>query len=307
MMPAENATNLPNLIRKKLALRGMTQEEFAARLNVSTTTVSRWVRGKAVPTLRSLSAISLELGIPITQLQMPSNTRQIGRPKGILLEPFMVRIIEERRSSLGLTNNDLSYRAGVSSRSISRILRGSSTRVQRETLIKIANAMDLSLYEILRSPKGSARPIPKTNRRHPVSDQTPILPRRNVRPVMETARKKKTAPEHLRTANPIPQRIARVFRDFELHGSIGLALDDRNTFTDPVIGNEINDFQTDEITAAQFAVDREVEQCQGSKPGKPQQNANIERYNRTVRNEWPRSSSFKQPHKWGDYHSISCQ
>lgn len=75
---------------------------------------------------------------------------------------------------------------------------------------------------------------------------------------------KESCPDHFRTANPTPQRIARVFGDFKLHRSIGLALDDRNTFRDPVIGHEINNFQTDEIIASQFAVDLEVEQCQVS-------------------------------------------
>lgn len=70
------------------------------------------------------------------------------------------------------------------------------------------------------------------------------------------------ASEHLSAANPIPDGIARVFRDFKLHRSAGLALDDRDTIAHSVSDNEINDLQPDQITGSQLAVYRQVEQRQ---------------------------------------------
>lgn len=162
-MPAENTTNLANFIRKLLAQRGMTQKEFADQLNVSTKSVSRWVRGVSVPSISSISAISRVLGIPeeeFGRLQMLDKTHRIGQPIHVLLQPFMVHILEERRRILGLTIDDLSRRSGISNGILSDVLRGVSRSVHREKLKKIANAMDFSLDEILRNPKGSGHLIP---------------------------------------------------------------------------------------------------------------------------------------------------
>ncbi len=69
-------------------------------------------------------------------------------------------------------------------------------------------------------------------------------------------------PKHFWAANPIPDGITCVFRDLELHRPVSLALDDRDAVADPVSDNEFGNLQTDEITAAQLAVDRKVEQRQ---------------------------------------------
>jgi len=53
-----------------------------------------------------------------------------------------------------------------------------------------------------------------------------------------------------------------VFGNFELYWPLGLTLDDRHTFTDPVSCDKIGHFQSDEIAAAKLAVDREVKQRQ---------------------------------------------
>ena len=51
-----------NLIRARKA-RGMTQEELAARLNVSRQAVSKWETGESLPDLYKLAALADELGV----------------------------------------------------------------------------------------------------------------------------------------------------------------------------------------------------------------------------------------------------
>lgn len=52
-------------LRKK---NGFTQEELAARLNVSSKSISRWENGKNMPDLSLLISISKELGITVNEL-----------------------------------------------------------------------------------------------------------------------------------------------------------------------------------------------------------------------------------------------
>lgn len=55
-------------------------------------------------------------------------------------------------------------------------------------------------------------------------------------------------------------RLARVFGDLELDGSARLLLDDSGSRFYVSAGGDIADFEPDQITASQLAVDREVEQ-----------------------------------------------
>ena len=70
------------------------------------------------------------------------------------------------------------------------------------------------------------------------------------------------APAHLGATYPTPDGLPRVLRDFELYRPVGLALYDCDTVSDAVPGDKISYFQTNEIAAAQLAVDRKVEQSQ---------------------------------------------
>ena len=51
-----------------------------------------------------------------------------------------------------------------------------------------------------------------------------------------------------------------MFGDFELNGSLGLALDDRDALAHPVGYSEIGDLQTDQIAPTQLTVDRQIEE-----------------------------------------------
>ena len=56
-----------NLIRARKA-RGMTQEELAARLNISRQAVSKWETGESLPDLYKLAALADELGVSTDEL-----------------------------------------------------------------------------------------------------------------------------------------------------------------------------------------------------------------------------------------------
>ncbi len=83
-----------------------------------------------------------------------------------------------------------------------------------------------------------------------------------MRSVVEAAWKEKRAPVHLRAPYPSPDRFARVFRHLELHRPVCLALYDRHAVAHPVSADKIGDLQSDEVTAAQLAIDRQIEHRQ---------------------------------------------
>ena len=56
-----------NLIRARKA-RGMTQEELAAKLNVSRQAVSKWETGTADPSTSNLLALAKLFGVPAEEL-----------------------------------------------------------------------------------------------------------------------------------------------------------------------------------------------------------------------------------------------
>ena len=83
-----------------------------------------------------------------------------------------------------------------------------------------------------------------------------------MRPAMKPAWEEMDASAHRRAANPVPDRVARVFRHIELNGPTSLALDDGDTLSDTFANYEIRDFQANKVTTAQLAIDGQVEQRQ---------------------------------------------
>lgn len=77
---------------------------------------------------------------------------------------------------------------------------------------------------------------------------------------MKAAGKHKLTRKHLGSSVPRQNGFTRVFRQFKLDRSFGLALDHENAFPNAVVLNKVRHGQVDEITAAQLAVDGDVEQ-----------------------------------------------
>ncbi|SHG82405.1 hypothetical protein SAMN05443551_0706 [Marivita hallyeonensis] len=68
--------------------------------------------------------------------------------------------------------------------------------------------------------------------------------------------------KHLWRLDPIQHGLSRVFRQFELNWSLGLALDHRNTLSETIILHKIRHGKFDQIAAAQFAMNCDVEESQ---------------------------------------------
>ena len=107
------------------------------------------------------------------------------------------------------------------------------------------------------------RPVPariQSDGRHPVADETCILPGRKVRRTVEPAWEKELATKHGGRCNPLDNRSSRVLRYFELNWPACLALDDRHAVSNCSGNNEIGHFEANKVATAKLAVDSEVEQ-----------------------------------------------
>lgn len=76
---------------------------------------------------------------------------------------------------------------------------------------------------------------------------------------METPGPEVLGPYHQRIVEPGGQRLPRSLCNLEANGLAGLALCDRRPFLDLASGLDVRDFQPDEVTSAELAVDGEVE------------------------------------------------
>jgi len=104
MISMDNKT--AELIRKKRLEKGLTQEELAQRLFVSTKTISRWENGINLPEISILSKVAYELDLSVVELidgdlEKPS-PNESKQPNGYNLNIFLLVL-----SSLILI--DLSY------------------------------------------------------------------------------------------------------------------------------------------------------------------------------------------------------
>jgi hypothetical protein len=64
----------------------------------------------------------------------------------------------------------------------------------------------------------------------------------------------------VRTRYPRLNRLTRLLRQLELHGSASFPLHDDGACSDSSALGDITDTQRDKITAAQLAIDAEIEQ-----------------------------------------------
>ena len=81
---------------------------------------------------------------------------------------------------------------------------------------------------------------------------------------MKTAGKKELAFNHLWRHDPVGHCLSRVFRQLKLHGLVRFALDDRHSFTNSIVPEKAGDPKSDQVAAAQLAIDSDVEQSEVS-------------------------------------------
>lgn len=82
-----------------------------------------------------------------------------------------------------------------------------------------------------------------------------------MRAVVKPAGKHEAAADHFRRLDPRGKGTLRVFREFELNGSLGFALDHGNPFANATIPDQVSDGQLHQIASAKLAINCHVEQC----------------------------------------------
>ena len=65
-----NQEKIGMFIKQKRLEKGLTQEQLASNLNITSKTVSRWERGLNIPDVSILQSLSIELGISTTELML---------------------------------------------------------------------------------------------------------------------------------------------------------------------------------------------------------------------------------------------
>lgn len=96
----------------------------------------------------------------------------------------------------------------------------------------------------------------------PRMDDPCILSRRKVWLTPKAAWKKILSVPYLDTAEPVADRCASLFGDFELNGPTCLPLNDSSAIPYLAADADVGYTQSHEIAAPQFAVDREIEQSE---------------------------------------------
>lgn len=71
-----NQEKIGSFIRIKRIEKGLTQEQLAANLEVSSKTVSRWERGLNIPDSSILQSLSIELGVTTSELMIGEEKKE---------------------------------------------------------------------------------------------------------------------------------------------------------------------------------------------------------------------------------------
>ncbi len=104
------------------------------------------------------------------------------------------------------------------------------------------------------------------DRRHPLIDQSGVLPSAKVISVANATGKGIVIDCSSPSLKPGKQTSSDLRRDFELHGSSSFLLDDRRPSSNVVTSHETSDFQFYQIAAAELAVDGKIEKRPISHP-----------------------------------------
>lgn len=117
-------------------------------------------------------------------------------------------------------------------------------------------------YRCFRAPKRVRFVIlsRKADADHPLVYEAGILPRAYVGHVVVSAREDEVVQRPAASLQPCPHRLSCRIHQLELHRTFGLLLNHNGAVTDAPAGNYVADPHLDHITAAQLAVDGEVEQ-----------------------------------------------
>ena len=131
MKPKTNRNDIATTIRERRRGNGLSQQELAARLNVSQPSISLWELGKAVPSADQLQQLEDILG------GLAPTKRDEGDVELPPIAVWLFRALEKK----GMTANELARKAGVSAPTIYNILKGGAENPQQRTVRAIESAI----------------------------------------------------------------------------------------------------------------------------------------------------------------------
>jgi len=106
----------------------------------------------------------------------------------------------------------------------------------------------------------------KTEFLDPVFKDSGVLPGSQVGRVVNAARKHKVVRLQFCLLDPLLYSVSGRRRDLELHRALGLVLHDHRARCHLVAVADVPHLQTDQVAAAELAVDSQVEECQLAHP-----------------------------------------
>lgn len=79
-----NQEKIGLFIKRKRIEKGLTQDQLASRLYVSSKTISRWERGLNIPDISILESLSIELEVTVNELMLGEENKTINDPNTII-------------------------------------------------------------------------------------------------------------------------------------------------------------------------------------------------------------------------------
>jgi len=88
----------------------------------------------------------------------------VAKSKADIVGPIAVRLLREKREALGLSMNAVAKKARLSHSMISRV-EHELRRPTLDTLLRIAEAMEIELWPLIKESEKAFRPTPKAGTR----------------------------------------------------------------------------------------------------------------------------------------------
>ena len=92
-----NQEKIGLFIKRKRIEKGLTQDQLASRLYVSSKTISRWERGLNIPDISILESLSIELEVTVNELILGEENKIINDPNTILRYSQKERLLKIRK------------------------------------------------------------------------------------------------------------------------------------------------------------------------------------------------------------------
>lgn len=93
-----NQNKIGLFIKRKRIEKGLTQEQLANRLYISSKTISRWERGLNIPDISILRHLSIELGVSVNELMLGDENIETFDPNTTILYSEKEKILKIKKT-----------------------------------------------------------------------------------------------------------------------------------------------------------------------------------------------------------------